>query len=107
MTIPEDHIVCHSTITGPLYFGGECVIILEDLDFRWHKKAIKDFREMWVAGISIVDMEHKLKRPQDEIALLILHEKRHGKIKDRPGGIYGGWEEVPKKAVAKRRNKEA
>lgn len=69
---------------------GETVIILEDVIFEWTPKEMQDFREMWQAGISCPDIARYLKREdEDEILLLVLHEKRQHRIKEREGGWWG------------------
>lgn len=71
------------------------VIILDDLDFTWTENEINMAIFMWTCGWSIEDMARKLrkydgiKNGSDEVALLIMHLGRQGKIKPRPGGIFG------------------
>lgn len=64
-------------------------IILESLDFSWTDADMQTFREMWRAGVSLIEIAEKLNRPTDEVALLVLHEAREGTIQPRAGGLWG------------------
>lgn len=70
-------------------------IILDDLDFTWTEKEINMAIFMWTYGWSIEQMARKLrkydgiKNAVDEVALLIMHLSRQGKIKPRKGGLFG------------------
>ena len=77
----------------------ELTIILEDLDFSWHQHEIDLAVELWNSGVGIADIAKQI-RPtayplrtardaEDEVALLIMHLCRQGKIRPRPGGIFG------------------
>lgn len=67
------------------------VLLFEDDDFSflWDRHEINDFRELWNAGHHIDDISRKLKRDQDEVAILIIWLVRHGRLKKRKGGVLG------------------
>jgi len=71
------------------------VIALDDLDFSWTKHEIRKAIMLWNSGYSIQDMAKQLrpydgmKDAVDEVALLIMHLKRQGKITNREGGVMG------------------
>lgn len=77
----------------------ELTIILEDLDFSWHETEIERVIEMWQRGVSISEIAEQVRPPVypirgkgdsvDEVALLIMHLCRQGKIRPRPGGLFG------------------
>jgi len=71
------------------------VIALDDLDFSWTNQEIMTATLLWNLGTPIKIMAKKL-RPHDsiangidEVALLIMHLKRQGKIRNREGGVFG------------------
>lgn len=73
----------------------ELVIALDDLDFSWTKIEVAKAILMWRIGYSLEEMAKQL-RPYDgakdaidEVALLIMHLTRQGKIGPREGGIFG------------------
>ncbi len=71
------------------------IIILDDLDFGWEKRKIKQVIRLWEKGLHIQDIAKiiKPKSPvetrEDETALLIMHLCRQNLIKPRGGGVYG------------------
>lgn len=65
----------------------EIIIALEDLDFLWDTDQAAWFREMWESGETVPEIARALKRPQDEVLLLIIHEARQGRIKRRREGL--------------------
>ncbi|MFH5187013.1 helix-turn-helix domain-containing protein [Paenibacillus sp. TAB 01] len=64
-------------------------VCLEDLDFVWDEKEVKEFDRMWIEGLSIQDISRAFDRDMDEVVLLVMDRKRTGYINDRPGGVYG------------------
>lgn len=62
--------------------------ILADLKRNWYQDEINRFIRMWNSGDCITMMAEELKKDVDEIALLIIDQKRKGCIDDRPGGAY-------------------
>jgi hypothetical protein len=60
-----------------------------DLNRKWYSDEITRFIKMWNAGDCITKISAELKRDVDEIALLIIDQKRKGRINDRAGGAYG------------------
>jgi hypothetical protein len=67
----------------------ELVIALDDLDFSWYPKEITFVQQTWKQGLHIAEIAKKLDRDQDEVAALIMHLARRGKIKLRKGGVFG------------------
>ena len=71
------------------------VIVLDDLDFSWTKIEVVEAILMWRIGYSLEEMEKQLrphdgvKNAIDEVALLIMHLARQGKVGPREGGIFG------------------
>lgn len=82
-------------------------IALEDLDFVWKKEQICIAVDMYCKGECITEMAEVL-RPDDatgaaidEVAILLMHLKRTGRIKNRPTGVWG--ELYDKKREARKR----
>jgi len=69
--------------------SSELTIILEDLDFSWFKHEISKVKELWALGEHIADIAKAVNRDQDEVALLITHLARKGKIEKRKTGVLG------------------
>lgn len=65
------------------------IIILEDLDFSWFTKEIALVQKMWEQGLHIAELAKTVDRDQDEVALLIMHLARQGKIQLRKSGVFG------------------
>lgn len=78
-------------------------IILEDMDFTWREDEMEKAVKLWEAGVPFQDMVAEL-RPErrsvdsphryvdystraDEVALLLFHLSRQGRINCRPGGV--------------------
>lgn len=60
-----------------------------ELDLLFSDMELRDFRELWSAGISMRNIATKLKRRPSEIALLVFDHAERGLIKARGTGIYG------------------
>lgn len=60
-----------------------------DLDFVFSEPELRDFREMWKAEISLVNIAKKLKRRPVEIGLLIVDHAERGLIQTRASGVNG------------------
>lgn len=67
----------------------ELVIALDDLDFSWLPDEVKKVRKLWTFGWHIADIAKQMKRDQDEVAVLIMHLARKGKIQNRKRGVLG------------------
>ena len=67
----------------------ELVIILEDLDFSWYANEIDKVKSLWKYGWHIKDIAKTVKRDQDEVAMLIMHLARQGRIRRRRMGVLG------------------
>ncbi|TWT04622.1 hypothetical protein [Planomicrobium sp. CPCC 101079] len=60
-----------------------------NLDLVFEENELADFKEMWVAGISVENMAKKMKRRPSEIALLVFDHAERNLITKRQQGIYG------------------
>ena len=77
----------------------ELVVVLEDLDFSWFQSEINQVAEMWEEGASLAEIAATVRPPrrglktkadtEDEVALLIFHLAREGRIEPRTGGLWG------------------
>jgi len=67
----------------------ELVIILEDLDFSWYAVEMNKVKSLWKYGWHIKDIAKTVKRDQDEVAMLIMHLARQGRIRRRRMGVLG------------------
>lgn len=79
----------------------EQIIVLDDLDFSWTESEVKQVKQLWKKGVSIVEIANTVRKQNldfyrkdqdaiDETALLIIHLGRKGQIKSRKGGVMGG-----------------
>ncbi|MFC0525804.1 hypothetical protein ACFFGV_19685 [Pontibacillus salicampi] len=66
-----------------LYFA------LENVDLDWKPHELHRFREYWEQGYSIQQISRMLKRPQKDIAAIILDQSLEDQISVRYGGIFG------------------
>lgn len=66
------------------------IIALDDMDFSWFPAEVNKVKSLWDFGWHIADIAKTVKRNQDEVALLIMHLARKGKIQKRKGGVLGG-----------------
>lgn len=68
-------------------------IPLEDLDFGWNEADLPKVRHMWEIGMDIWDIAKEVGREGEkgiyEVFLLLMDQAIKGKIKRRPGGIFG------------------
>ena len=60
-----------------------------ELDLLFSDRELRDFLELWSAGISMRNIATKLKRRPSEIALLGFDHAERGLINARATGIYG------------------
>jgi hypothetical protein len=65
------------------------LIVLEDLNFQWNETDVKRVINMWKQGTSLADICEKVKRPGEEVFLLLLDLSINNKIKKRDGFIWG------------------
>ena len=65
------------------------IIVLEEMNFMWNESDVEIFRTMWARGECITNIAEVLKRDTDEVALLVMDQKRKRKIKIRAGGVLG------------------
>jgi hypothetical protein len=64
-------------------------IALEDLNFAWLEEEIVTVIQMWSEGRPIWDIADALKRPQEEVLILLIDMGMKGGIKERIGGVFG------------------
>jgi hypothetical protein len=64
-------------------------IALEDLNFIWDLRDVRELDEMWRRGFSLQYMAEYFERDPDEVALLLMDRLRRGRIRPRKGGIFG------------------
>ena len=64
-------------------------IALEDLNFAWLEEEIVTVIQMWSEGRPIWDIADALKRPQEEVLILLIDLGMKGGIKERIGGVFG------------------
>lgn len=67
----------------------ELIIALEGLDFTWFPEEAEKVKKLWRAGWHIGYIAEQTQRDQDEVAVLIMHLARKGKIKYRNTGVFG------------------
>ncbi|WP_163526645.1 hypothetical protein [Halobacillus ihumii] len=67
---------------------GNNVIILEELEFGYPEKQLKEIQDDWNDGVELEQIAWKQKRPADEIFLALFHLGRKGKIKRKFGCRY-------------------
>lgn len=60
-----------------------------NLDLLFSESELRDFRELWQAGISISNMAKKMQRKPSEIALLVFDHAERNLIKRRASGLFG------------------
>ena len=67
----------------------ELIIVLDDLDFSWLPAEVAKVKKLWDFGWHIADIAAKVKRDQDEVAILIMHLARQRGIRKRKMGVLG------------------
>lgn len=60
-----------------------------ELNLLFSPAELRDFLELWQAGISMANIAKKMRRKPSEIALLVFDHAERGLIKVREQGIYG------------------
>ena len=61
----------------PLY------IALEEMDFTWSTKDVKEFDKLWKKGKSLVELAKHFNRTTEEVAVLVMDRALKDKIKPR------------------------
>ncbi len=64
-------------------------IALLELNFAWLEEEILLVMRMWNEGRPIWDIADALKRPQEEVMVLLIDLAMKNHIKKRAGGIFG------------------
>ncbi|HJV46616.1 MAG TPA: helix-turn-helix domain containing protein [Bacillota bacterium] len=67
-------------------------VALEELNFVWDEVEIDQVKKLWRQGTPIDEIAEVMDRDIDEIGILIIDQCRKNKIKQRPGGLWGGDE---------------
>lgn len=67
----------------------ELIIALDDLDLSFTREETEAVLDFWGEGKHIADIAEHMKRDQDEVAVLIMHLARRGKIAKRKMGVFG------------------
>jgi len=67
----------------------ELIIALSDLDFSWFPEEVGKVKQLWNQGLHIAAIAAKVKRDQDEVAILIMHLARQERIAKRKMGVLG------------------
>jgi hypothetical protein len=67
----------------------ELIIALDDLDFSWFPEEVRKVKQLWNQGLHIAAIAAKVKRDQDEVAILIMHLARAREIQNRKMGVLG------------------
>lgn len=65
-------------------------IACETLNFVWDQPVIDQVKAMWRDGVSLEDIAAELQRDPDEVAILIIDQRRMNKIRLRTMGLWGG-----------------
>ena len=64
-------------------------IALLELNFAWLEEEILLVMRMWNEGRAIWDIADALKRPQEEVLILLIDMSMKGGIRKRTGGVFG------------------
>lgn len=67
----------------------ELIVALDDLDFSWFPVEVNKVKKLWSFGWHIADIAKHMKRDPDEVAVLIMHLARQGRIRRRRMGVLG------------------
>lgn len=65
------------------------IFALEDLDLTFYPEEAEKAIKLWQYGWHIAEIAKQMKRNQDELAVLIMHLARQGKIRKRQNGVFG------------------
>ncbi|MEZ0482637.1 hypothetical protein [Planococcus sp. SSTMD024] len=60
-----------------------------ELNLLFSPAELRDFQELWQAGISMTNIAKKMRRKPSEIALLVFDHAERGLIQKRETGIFG------------------
>lgn len=64
-------------------------IACEDLNFAWIKAEIATVKMAWNAGKPIWEIASLVRRPEEEVAILIIDLNGKRELGPRPGGVFG------------------
>ena len=68
---------------------GELTIACGWINFAYTPAEERRMVRMWNAGKTIFEMSDELVRPSDDVFVIAWDLLKHGKVKNRPGGIMG------------------
>ena len=68
---------------------GRMIVAFADYNLAYTPDEIDQFIELWKAGNHIADIYDALQRHEVEVEILALYLGHRGKIKPRPGGVWG------------------
>lgn len=60
-----------------------------DWNFGWLKSEIARVKLSWKAGRPIWEIAAQVRRPQEEVCILLLDLIVNGELENRPGGVFG------------------
>jgi hypothetical protein len=58
------------------------------IDFQWSNQEVKEFRELWVNGAPLDEIQDHFNRPQNDVAVLIMDQSILGRIDPREKGLW-------------------
>lgn len=65
-------------------------IALDNMNLDWEIDQVQKFDKMWREGLPINIIARRLKRPINEVAVLLFDRAEKGKVNPRTYGIRGG-----------------
>ncbi len=60
--------------------GGELYIACADWNFAWTPGELVEFKRLWRGGVDLLEMAERLRRPDYEVALLLVDLAERGEI---------------------------
>ncbi|KHD85693.1 hypothetical protein NG54_07840 [Heyndrickxia ginsengihumi] len=63
-------------------------IALEEIDFIWDTREIREFIQMWRKGFSVKYIADYFERPEIDCVLLVMDLSIKGRIKPRLNGLF-------------------
>lgn len=73
----------HAKAKEPMY------IACQDWNFAWLKSEVARVKLSWKAGRPIWEIAAQVRRPQEEVVILILDLIVRRELENRPGGVFG------------------
>lgn len=63
----------------------EVYIACADWNFAWLPEELNEFKRLWRQGVKLPELADRLRRPDYEIALLVMDMAERGEIEERRG----------------------